>query len=109
MNQANHSWHWYVYIIECLDGLYYTGMTWNLDERVAQHASGKGSAFTARHGFKAIRYFEEYHDIHDARYREKQLKDYSRKKKEALFSSSRITSNNNAGKGDSSDIVESPS
>jgi len=36
-------WHWYVYIIECKDGLYYTGLTWNLSNRIEQHKNGKGS------------------------------------------------------------------
>ena len=78
-------WHWYVYIVECRDGLYYTGVTYNLDKRMEQHYSGKGSRFTARHGFRALRYYEEFDNINDARQREAQLKDFSRKKKEALW------------------------
>lgn len=77
---------WYVYIIECLDGLYYTGVTWNVEKRLEEHVSGKGSAFTARHGFKKLCYVEEFDDILQAREREHQLKDFSRKKKEALWS-----------------------
>lgn len=60
-------------------------MTWNVDERMEQHRSGKGSVFTARHGFKALRYVEEFTDVEAAREREHQLKDFSRKKKELLF------------------------
>ena len=78
-------WHWYVYILECLDGLYYTGMTWNIDIRLEQHALGLGSKFTSKHGFKRIRYLEEFDDITAAREREIQLKDFSRRKKEALW------------------------
>lgn len=78
-------WHWYVYILETLDGFYYTGMTWNIDLRMEQHQSGFGSKFTGRHGFKRLCYFEEFDEIEQARFREQQLKDYSRKKKEALF------------------------
>lgn len=78
-------WKWYVYIVECIDGLYYTGLTWNIEERMDQHKSGKGSKFTGRHGFKQLVYIEEYIDLIEARNREKQLKDFSRKKKEALF------------------------
>ena len=83
-------WKWYVYIIECQDGLYYTGVTWNLKARIEQHRSGKGSIFTQRHGFKKLRYFEEYTDLIQAREREKQLKDFSRKKKEALWSKNKV-------------------
>ena len=76
---------WYVYIIECLDGFYYTGMSWNMEIRASQHAQGKGSKFTNKHGFKAVRYVEEFTNIEEARKREVQLKDFSRKKKESLF------------------------
>ena len=78
-------WHWYVYIIECQDRLYYTGMTWDINKRLEQHKSGKGSKFTGKHGFKELKYIEEFTDIEEARRREVQLKDFSRKKKEALW------------------------
>jgi tRNA/rRNA methyltransferase len=78
-------WRWFVYIIECLDGLHYTGMTYDLDKRLEQHRIGKGCNFTAKHGFKTLKYFEEFTDLNEARNRENQLKDFSRKKKEALW------------------------
>jgi predicted GIY-YIG superfamily endonuclease len=60
-------------------------MTWNVDIRMDQHFNRKGSKFTAKHGFKRLCYVEEYSDITEAREREHQLKDFSRKKKEALW------------------------
>lgn len=69
-------------------GLYYTGVTWDVDKRVEQHRLGKGSRFTARHGFKKLCYVEEFKNLIEARNREHQLKDFSRVKKEALFNSS---------------------
>ncbi|OGG08780.1 hypothetical protein A2154_02855 [Candidatus Gottesmanbacteria bacterium RBG_16_43_7] len=78
-------WKWYVYIIECKDHLYYTGITWNIEKRIEQHKSGFGSKFTANHGFHKLRYTEDFTDFQQARNREHQLKDFSRKKKEALF------------------------
>lgn len=78
-------WKWYVYIVVCLDGFYYTGLTWNIEERMEQHRSGKGSRFTEKHGFKKLVYIEEFTDLIEARNREKQVKDFSRIKKEALF------------------------
>ena len=74
-----------MYIIECADGLYYTGITWDIPKRMEQHKSGKGGRFTAKHGFKRLCYFEEFIDLLQARERERQLKDFSRKKKEALM------------------------
>lgn len=78
-------WQWSVYIIECKDGYYYTGMTYNLEKRLEQHKIGKGSKFTMEHGFKELKYCEIFDNILSARQRESQLKDFSRKKKEALW------------------------
>ena len=82
--QAN--WKWYVYIIECADGLFYTGMTWNPATRYDQHLSGLGSKFTARHGVKKMVYMEEHEDLELARQRERQIKDWNREKKLKLIS-----------------------
>lgn len=79
------NWRWFVYILECKDGLYYTGMTYNTAIRMEQHALGLGSKFTAKHGFGELKYVEEFTDILEAREREHQLKDFSRIKKEALW------------------------
>lgn len=79
-------WKWYVYIIECLDGTYYTGCTWNIPNRMEQHASRLGSKYTSKHGFKELVYFEECEDLDEARRREKQIKDWSQKKKKKLIS-----------------------
>jgi len=81
-------WKWHVYILECEDKLYYTGITWNIENRMLQHQAGKGSKFTAKHGVKRLCYVEEFDDITQARFRERQLKDFSRKKKEALWENS---------------------
>lgn len=81
-------WSWYVYIVECADGLYYTGLTWNLEQRIEQHRVGRGSRFTARHGFKELRWAERFENLYDARCCERRVKDYSRKKKERLWQQS---------------------
>ena len=78
-------WTWHVYIIECGDGTYYTGMTWNLPLRFEQHRSGLGGRYTAEHGVKRLAYSEEHEDLGLARKRERQIKDYSRAKKERLI------------------------
>jgi len=78
-------WKWFVYIIECEDRTYYTGMTWQPNRRWTQHLSGLGSKYTARHGVKQLVYLEEYENINEARRREKQIKDWSRVKKQKLI------------------------
>ncbi|MDP3779338.1 MAG: GIY-YIG nuclease family protein [bacterium] len=81
MNQ----WKWYVYIVECNDGTYYTGMTWKPDQRWIQHSSGLGSEYTKVHGVKRVAYLEEYEDLDQARRRELQIKDWSQEKKLKLI------------------------
>lgn len=81
----NQQWKWYVYIIECKDRTYYTGMTWKPDTRWAQHLSGLGSRYTAKHGVKKLVYLEEYEDLEQARRREKQIKDWNQEKKQKLI------------------------
>jgi putative endonuclease len=80
------NWRWYVYIIECVDGFYYTGMTWKPDLRSRQHFLGSGSKFTAMHKFKKVVYLEEYDNLDEARRREKQIKGWTRIKKKKLIS-----------------------
>ncbi len=50
-------WKWFVYIIECKDEFYYTGIAYYLEKRLEQHRIGKGSKFTAKYGFKDLKYF----------------------------------------------------
>ncbi len=75
----------FLYILKCSDGSYYTGSTTNLDLRLAQHEAGEASAYTAcRLPVKAM-YACEFPSYFDAFQRERQVKKWSRKKKEALF------------------------
>jgi len=78
-------WKWYVYIIRCKDRSYYTGMTWQPNNRWTQHLSGLGSKYTAKHKPESVVYMEEYEDLYEARLREKQLKGWTRIKKEKLI------------------------
>ncbi len=78
-------WKWYVYIIECKDEFYYTGLTWKPDLRWMQHLSRFGSKFTAKHKPKKVVYLEEYDNLEQARKREKQIKGWTREKKEKLI------------------------
>lgn len=79
-------WSWYVYIVECKDRTFYTGMTWNYDIRGNQHASGLGSKYTKERGFKAVVYIEEFDNFNEARLREKQIKNWGQTKKKKLIS-----------------------
>lgn len=78
-------WKWFVYILECVDRSYYTGMTWQADTRWTQHLSGLGSKYTEKHKPKRVAYLEEYDNLEEARLREKQIKGWTRQKKEKLI------------------------
>lgn len=45
---------WFVYILECQDGSYYTGATNDIDQRMKAHAEGKGSKYVYKKGFKKL-------------------------------------------------------
>lgn len=74
-----------MYILLCSNGQYYTGSTNNIEIRLAQHQNGEGSNFTRKHLPVKLVYMEEFDNIKDAFYREKQVQGWSRKKKEALI------------------------
>ena len=59
----------------------YTGVTNNLERRVLEHRSGKGSKFTSKYNAKKLVYFECGNNVNEAIAREKQIKAGSRQKK----------------------------
>ena len=75
----------YVYILKCSNNLYYTGSTNNLVKRLSDHQNGMGANFTRKHLPIELVYYEEFAQIDQAFYREKQIQGWSRKKKEALI------------------------
>jgi len=74
MTAKNTTPAYYVYIIECLDGSYYTGYTEDLTNRVIQHKMGNGSRYTKDNGFKRLVYFESHLEDKQARKREFYIK-----------------------------------
>jgi putative endonuclease len=75
----------YVYILECADGSYYTGSTWNLEERLYQHQTGIGSNHTKLRLPVSLVFSEEFDRIDEAFAREKQIQGWSHRKKKALI------------------------
>ena len=77
---------YYIYILLCSDNSYYIGFTNNLEERVLQHQNGvNSSSYTYKKRPIHLIYSEEFIDVKQAIEREKQLKKWSRAKKEALI------------------------
>ena len=78
--------HYYVYIVECKDASYYTGMTNDLDRRLWEHNTGfDETCYTYKRRPVELKYSIEINDVKQAIEWERQIKGWSRKKKEALF------------------------
>lgn len=65
----------------------YIGVTNDLRRRVQEHQQGTGATFTAKYHVNQLVYFEQTEDVRVAIAREKQLKGWTRRKKEALIES----------------------
>jgi predicted GIY-YIG superfamily endonuclease len=76
-----------VYILRFSDNSLYIGQTNDLKARLNQHLSktSKSSKFAKEHGISELVYKEEYDSRIKAMRREKQLKGWTRAKKEALI------------------------
>lgn len=75
----------WLYILQCADNSYYVGSTNNLDLRLAEHAAGEGSHYTRKRLPCELIFAQEFPSEHDAFLRERQVKGWSRVKKEALI------------------------
>jgi putative endonuclease len=72
----------YVYILTNLrHTVLYTGVTNDLERRLAEHRSKENRGFTHRYNVTKLVYFEEFDTPFDAIQREKQIKAGSRQKK----------------------------
>jgi putative endonuclease len=77
--------HFYVYIMTNRSKTLYTGVTNNLERRVAEHKSGTGSRFAAKYRVDRLAYYECFSYVRNAIAREKQIKGLLRIKKIALI------------------------
>lgn len=75
----------FMYILKCNDGTYYTGSTWNLERRLEEHNQGIGANYTSKRLPVELVHLEEFERIEDAFLREKQIKNWSQKKKLSLI------------------------
>jgi putative endonuclease len=76
---------WHVYILECRDGSFYTGVTNNIDRRMKAHARGKGSKYVARKGFGRLLRTKPCKDKSEACKREYSIKQLPRSEKLRAF------------------------
>lgn len=76
---------YFTYILECADGSYYVGSTTNLSQRVVAHNEGRGARWTAVRRPVRLVYSESHETEVEAVGRERQIKGWSRAKKQALI------------------------
>ena len=75
----------FAYLLRCADVSYYAGHTDNFDLRVAQHASGACGGYTATRLPVTLMWSQEFATREEALAAERQIKGWSRAKKEALI------------------------
>ena len=77
----------YVYILLCCDGSFYTGYTKNVETRMRLHQIGKGARYTKIHKPQKLVYSEDYPSRSLAMRREREIKKMSHQQKQVLIDS----------------------
>lgn len=76
---------YFVYLARCSDKSLYTGSCRNISRREKRHNEGLGADYTRKRRPVKVVYFEEFKTLLEARRREKQIKGWTRMKKENLI------------------------
>jgi len=75
----------YVYIIRCADGSYYTGHTDDIEARFEQHVLSRTKSYTSSRKPLKLVFWDEFPERCQAQEAERQIKGWSRRKKMALI------------------------
>lgn len=75
----------WVYILKCADGSYYTGHTDNLEKRLGEHRSGSCDGYTSTRLPVVLAFTQDFPTREEALVSERRIKGWSRKKKEAMM------------------------
>lgn len=75
----------FIYILASWTRRLYVGITSDLEVRVWEHKHKVRPGFTSRYNIDRLVYFEDFHDVHQAIEREKEIKKWRRQKKIALI------------------------
>ena len=76
---------WFVYILRCRDGSLYTGISTDVEARLARHNKGKGAAYTRSRKPVVLIWKEETRDESTARKREVEIKSWKKVEKERFL------------------------
>jgi putative endonuclease len=75
---------YFIYILLCKDGSFYTGSTNDVEKRLKAHFAGAGARYTKSHKPVKLIYSEEFPTKKEAMQREYQIKSWSKDKKKDL-------------------------
>lgn len=75
---------WFLYVLRCEDGTFYTGIAKDIEARIKKHNDGKGARYTRTRRPVELVYQETCKSRSDALVRECVVKAIGRKRKEAL-------------------------
>jgi len=75
----------WVYVLDCADGSYYVGSTTDLERRVWEHENGFYAGYRSSRLPVTLKWSTNFPSEHDAFLFERQVKGWSRAKKEALI------------------------
>lgn len=77
--------NFYLYILKCNDASYYIGHTDCLEQRIEEHKAGQGGSYTSKRLPLELVFSQEFATRDEAFNMERQIKKWTRKKKEALI------------------------
>jgi predicted GIY-YIG superfamily endonuclease len=75
----------YVYMLLCADGSFYTGHTDHLENRIADHKFGRFGGYTTKRRPVRLMWSQDFPTRYEALTAEQQVKGWSRAKKQALI------------------------
>ena len=78
---------WFLYLLECADGSYYTGITNQLERRILAHNQGLGARYTRGRGPVKLLEVKTYPDRSGASKAESAVKRLPRSQKRTFFGS----------------------
>ena len=85
MNTLSVMKNFFVYILKCSDGSYYVGHTDNIEHRISEHQLGRSSGYTSKRLPVYVAYVATFSSRIEALSAERQIKKWTRAKKEAFI------------------------
>ncbi len=81
--------NYYVYILRCKDGSYYTGHAKDVERRFEMHKNSRGARYTRVHEPEKLMYIEQFESRGEAMRRERKIKTLSHNKKNQLITNNK--------------------